>query len=683
MPGWVGWSSLAGSAVAGGPQVGQQQDGRLDVFVLEPGPIDYELSHNTQDPGAPSGWTGWTNLGAPPGQAMSALTVGSNSDGRLQIFTRVGLMSTGVVWTLSQTAANGAGWGTWSNIGSPPGGVSAHLLARALNADGRLEVFALGQGANVWHSWQSAPSGASWSAWDGLGNPPGESIIRIAVGRNVDGRLEVFGLSSNGAIWNCWQAAPGGSWSAWNSLGGPVGVSLDTVAVGTNADGHLEIFAIADGTTLWHSWQDTGSGTGWSGWGSLGSPAAGWVGAAEVAQNSDGRLEIFADANDDALCHISQDPASPTYWSSWETLGGEPEGVVGVGRNVDGRLEVFAVAQAPSGPRPVYHRWQIAPNSGWGDNADWELTSLTDPVTQVYGAHDGSVYARTVTALMRSVDHGSTWTAVNLPASSGRVAVDVADSATLYSGGTGGLYKTTNRGVSWTKIHNASTNSIVIGIAVSEANRNLLYLAEANFSSDFRFFRSLDGGLTWTLLQGPLIGATCNWGLPILYPHPTNPNRVFRVSGCYAGRDVPFGDQLDHSANQGATFSSLFYSKPLFPSRIVGGKGIDPGRLYVSAWFGAPPGGGKLFASKDDGVTWFTALDFPTGPAVAGLEYNPSHPTRVYAGLTTGEVRTSADAGFSWTQLGHDGLGRIEGLLLDTHNLYAATDQGLWRYPLA
>ena len=83
------------------------------------------------------------------------------------------------------------------------------------NADGRLEVFSDGKGQNgteLWHSWQTAPMGG-WSAWESLGTHPPEFIGFVAASANADGRLEVFariGLMSSGTIWHIWQTAPNG-----------------------------------------------------------------------------------------------------------------------------------------------------------------------------------------------------------------------------------------------------------------------------------------------------------------------------------------------------------------------------------------------------------------------------------------------------------------------------------------
>jgi len=40
------------------------------------------------------------------------------------------------------------------------------------------------------------------------------------VGRNQDGRLEVFARGTDDALWHNWQTVPNNGWSGWGSLGG-------------------------------------------------------------------------------------------------------------------------------------------------------------------------------------------------------------------------------------------------------------------------------------------------------------------------------------------------------------------------------------------------------------------------------------------------------------------------------
>ena len=150
----------------------------------------------------------------------------------------------------------------------------------------------------------------------------------------------------------------------WQSLGGQISMPI----VANNKDGRLEVFAQGTDGALWHIWQ-TKPNNGWSSWQSLG----GWITQPTVAQNADGRLEVFARGADGALWHIWQ-KAPNSGWSEWQSLGGVVS-MPTVGRNKDGRLEVFA--QGTDGA--LWHIWQKAPNSGW---SSWQSLGgwITTPV---------------------------------------------------------------------------------------------------------------------------------------------------------------------------------------------------------------------------------------------------------------------------------------------------------------
>ncbi len=682
MAGWSGWAALGGQLGGGTPVVGLNGDGRLEAFALSAGVAGPELVHLWQT--SPGGdWSNWDNLGAAPGAFLGALAVGENADGGLEIFGRVGLMSVGNLWHLWQTTP-GDGWSGWSDLG---GGIGAHILVVGQNADGRLEVFAVSTFGSLWHIWQDDTSPTGWSDWADLGGPPTASLTQgIAIQRNSDDGLEVFAAATDDAIWHIWQdsfSATG--WGSWASLGAPAAVALAVPAGGRNADGRLEVFALG-ANALWHNWQDNAAPGGWFGWESLGTPpGVASLNTPTVGENEDGRLEVFAFGVNDAVWHIWQDAASPNGWSSWDSLGGEPGGPAAISRNGDGRLEIFAESRLPAGPQQLWHRWQTSPNNGWSFVEDWELTPLAGPARRLFTPAGGALIARTDTGLYRSLDHGSTWSTIPLPSSPGLVGVDPTNASRIYAGSANTLQKTVNGGVSWASaLSLGGVNERVLGVATSPANPQVIYLAAGQSNNDFRLLRSTNGGSTWTTLEGPLPTNLCTWTVLILTPHPTDPQRVFRTTGCYAGRNVPFGDTLRQSTNQGGTWTDVFHPAPYFPSHIVGGAGAVPNRYFLAAHFSAPPGGGALYRSDDDGSNWSAVLTMSSGPAVGGLAYNPSQPDVVYAGFIDGNVKSSADAGATWTSLGQGSLGGLADLQLslDAQYLYAATSLGVWRLHL-
>ena len=275
-----------------------------------------------------------------------------NQDGRLEVFA---LDYNGTLLHIWQTAPNGP-WSNWVSLGQPANGRVEPDFSVHVNDDGRLEVLATAYSHTsqaLWHIWQTAPNG-TWSTWASLGIPEGRININMpVVSQNQDGRLEVFVIGSDQALWHLWQTTPGGTWGSWFSSGGPQhsNTSMSRSTVRKNDDGRLEVFLmyeIADepfGTNasamLWHIWQTAPNGT-WSSWASLGSPTKGGLSAPSVRKNKDGRLEVFMIGADGAL------------WHSWQLSAGEP-GAPGTrwGHHL-----------APSRLK-VIHSWQKMPLGAW------------------------------------------------------------------------------------------------------------------------------------------------------------------------------------------------------------------------------------------------------------------------------------------------------------------------------
>jgi len=91
----------------------------------------------------------------------------------------------------------------------------AKELTVAQNKDGRLELFHIGADDAVYHNWQTAANG-NWSGWKALGG----KARSLTAAQNQDGRLEVFSIGLDGAFYHNSQLTPGGAWSGWNVLDG-------------------------------------------------------------------------------------------------------------------------------------------------------------------------------------------------------------------------------------------------------------------------------------------------------------------------------------------------------------------------------------------------------------------------------------------------------------------------------
>ncbi|GAC1320734.1 MAG: hypothetical protein NVSMB2_16880 [Chloroflexota bacterium] len=301
--GWTDWIGHGHGFESGpDPAVGQNQDGRLEVFGVAPG----RLVHKWETSPA-AGWVAnWAELVA---GSSGTPTVGRNADGRLEVFS---VWDDGALHHVWQTAPN-AGW----SAGASLGGTFTFPTARAVvgtSPDGRQEVFVVAADGTVSHVYQVAPNGG-WSGWLSHG---GGVRGDLSIGTNADGRLELFALGTDGQTWYLRQIAPGSAWSAWVPWAGATLTSGP--AVGRNLDGRLEVFAVGTDGSIWHAWQTAPNG-GWSGWTNSGGPASGFTSdSPAVAANADGRLEVFAVGSDRDRYHVGQ-TAPNGGWSHWLTFG--------------------------------------------------------------------------------------------------------------------------------------------------------------------------------------------------------------------------------------------------------------------------------------------------------------------------------------------------------------------------
>jgi photosystem II stability/assembly factor-like uncharacterized protein len=275
------------------------------------------------------------------------------------------------------------------------------------------------------------------------------------------------------------------------------------------------------------------------------------------------------------------------------------------------------------------------------------------------------------------------------------MAVEPIDHAVWYAAGTEGLYRSNDAGNSWTLVLPTEDpeRGAILALAVSAADPRLLYQARGPIwpaTGAIQFLRSRDSGSTWERHDGPQQSG-CAWRVLLLEPHPTDSARVFRTAGCYAGRDL--GAPLDRSADQGTTWAEIFRPNVAFPVRLVGGGAAATERFYLSTNRDFRAGGSTLFRSDDGGDSWEEVLAYRGGGTIqgesapnvqmGGLTYDRFAPDRVYVGLVGDGrgVQASEDAGVSWMRLGSTEIGAVPALALgiDGQNLYAGTDQGLWR----
>ncbi|MDR3460564.1 MAG: two-component regulator propeller domain-containing protein [Verrucomicrobiae bacterium] len=424
--------------------VGQNADGRLELFKTN---TKGTVLHRWQK--VPNGeWSPWASLG---GVVADGITVSINAEGKLELFAVD--KTRGSLKCIEQKNPNDREWGDWVDLG---GNLRAPVTV-GVNPDNRLEVFAVDATSHtVKCRWQN-PAHSGWSAWLDLG---GDMEPGLVVARNRDGDMELFGVDREKKnLVHCWQNEAGspGQWLPWDNLGGSI---VPGFAVGRNVDGRLEIFARNSATNIMeriYQMNDT-NGVRWSAWGGFGEPLLTGI---AVGQNADGRLEVFAaNARGTDVMHRWQFKANGSEnWSAWWSLWGAVQPFPVVGRNQDGNLELFAVDR--TNHTTIQHKRQISANLDW---LDW--FSMDQPVfpyaTRTWQTEDGLPH-NVIQALAQTPDgymwvgtqkglarfdglHFTTFDAKNTPAmkSSSVLALSVDHAGTLWIGTDKGVLRMTD-----------------------------------------------------------------------------------------------------------------------------------------------------------------------------------------------------------------------------------------------
>ncbi|MFD0273417.1 PIG-L family deacetylase [Kitasatospora sp. NPDC127111] len=306
-------------------------NGRLHAFAVESGSL-YEWAED-----ADKVWQGPFAHGNQGGPLTAAVTVGRDQDGRLEVFGQ--RADTGEIVSNYQSTAPG-GW-SWGSLGSPNPGpgdalqVSAPTVAS--NGDGRLQVFVRNRGGGISSTWQTSPNGG-WSGW--LADLGGSGIQEApAAFTTRDGRIELFAwapTTSTASVLHWFQPAPNQSFQRDGDFPFVAPTSAPTVAM--DLDGRLELLyrqldgqepltqtANSSTMTLWQ----TSTGGGWTrAAGALGGgPDQGGIGAPAAVTAGDGRI-VAAVRNRGGGVSVTRQASPNSAFGGWTDLGGPGVGII-------------------------------------------------------------------------------------------------------------------------------------------------------------------------------------------------------------------------------------------------------------------------------------------------------------------------------------------------------------------
>jgi photosystem II stability/assembly factor-like uncharacterized protein len=309
--------------------------------------------------------------------------------------------------------------------------------------------------------------------------------------------------------------------------------------------------------------------------------------------------------------------------------------------------------------------WQTAP----ADLAYGEIvTDPSDPATS---------YATAAAGIVKSVDHGHTWSAADKGIVSTAIrtlALVPGSPATLYAATWPGLFKTTDKGRTW---HSASAGlgAVAVATLIVDPKRPRTIFAGTQGSG---LFKSADSGLHWSRIP---IGFPKKVSASVLAiaADPQHPNTVYiaacRGGGCGHGGPGSFLKTVDG----GATWQHIT-TMPGWVQSLA----IDPhtGTIFAGT------ARGTLFRSRNAGRSW-QLVATAHGVSLAkpdpflAIAIDPLNPDNIYASSRSGGIVKSSDAGTTW-RLANTGLTnlRISALTVDPRDprvLFTSTERGVFR----
>jgi photosystem II stability/assembly factor-like uncharacterized protein len=240
-----------------------------------------------------------------------------------------------------------------------------------------------------------------------------------------------------------------------------------------------------------------------------------------------------------------------------------------------------------------------------------------------------------------------------------------------YFGSTGGgVWKTTDAGVTWRNVSDGSFEAGSIGaITVADSDANVIYVGTGsacprnNVSAGVGMYRSRDGGRTWThagLRDAGQIGR--------IRVDPADPNLVYVA---VLGNVFAPNDQrgVFRSKNGGGTWERVLFLNDRTGAIDLAIDPKFPRVLYAALWaFDRKPWGvtstsrdAGIYKSDDGGDTWRQLRKgLPSDVALdrSAVAVSPSKPGRVWALLDTerydGGLYRSDNGGESWVLVNND-----------------------------
>ncbi|GAM11402.1 BNR/Asp-box repeat protein [Geobacter sp. OR-1] len=371
------------------------------------------------------------------------------------------------------------------------------------------------------------------------------------------------------------------------------------------------------------------SGTGISGNYSLNISLSG-TGSGSVSLSTGGSctgncVQTFAAGTEVTLTPTAGSGSSFNSWSGCDYLSGDSCTVtMSANRSVNAAFR--SLSQSP-------YLWQgIGP---YGGNIQ---TFAVSPAN----ASDQTVFAGGQGGVFKSTDNGASWSPVNaglttLGINALAISPDYAIDQTIYAVSQGGgVFKSTNGGANWMENNSGMTNLFAMAVSVSPSyalDRTVLVATQNGI------FRSTDAGAHWALAKAD------EYAMALAFsPAYANDRTIFAgtFSGVYKSTD---SGASWFAVNNGITGTNGIYVLSL---AVSPGYATDQ-TIYVGTDFNG------LFKSVNGGASWSPAntgiLGGYHGLGVASVTVAPGAPQTLYVGGYDQGLFKSTNGGTTWNAI--------------------------------
>lgn len=418
--------------------------------------------------------------------------------------------------------------------------------------------------------------------------PADTSYVYLLTSKNSDDSFEGLYLSTDGgSTYTKKSSSPNIlGYSSTGAVGS--GISWYAMALAVSPTNKNEVFAASV-----NIWKSTNAGASWA-------IKAHWYGAGGISYVHADVHELTYNENTNALWVCSDGGLDVT------TDNGANWTQKNTGLMIS---QIYRLSVSDQDGHRVLTGWQdngthLKTQTGWshelgGDGMECIISHVN--YNYLYGE---SQYGN----ISRSTNGGISWS--NISSSIGEeghwvtpYVMHPTNQNILYAG-YDNIYKTTDKGNTWTNLTNNTNTSYYKkyrALAISESDPNYLYASDY-----YDIYRSTDGGLTWTNCSGNLPSREISY----ITIHPDNPNIVYVTMLGFVN-----GEKVYVSRNKGTSWINISGNLPNIPANtLVFEKGSNGG-IYVGTDVG-------VYYRDSTLANWIPFMDGLPNVIISELEIN-------------------------------------------------------------